>query len=138
MLEIKKFHHVGIMTDKLVEAQEFYLACGYTCYWSGEDLLQEIQIILLTQHGHPMIELICPISEQSPVSRLLKSRGAGPYHTCYEVNSIDETFRTLRKMKMVPATAKIPAIAFNNRNIQFFYSASLGLIELLELRSPDS
>lgn len=136
MLKLDQFHHIGIMTDKIAEARDFYLACGYTCCWSGKDPLQEIQIVLLTQPGHPMMELIYPTSDHSPISKLLKSKGSGPYHTCYEVNSIDEAFHSLRKMKMVPATAKMPAIAFRNRNVQFFYSASIGLIELLESTGP--
>lgn len=132
LLQLHRFHHIGVMTEKPDEARDFYLAAGYVVDWSGQDPLQNVQIVLLKQPGHPMIELIHPLSAQSPVSRLLESRGAGPYHTCYEVNDIDEASRSLRKLKMVPTTAKTPAIAFNNRHVQFFYSASIGLIELLE------
>lgn len=130
------FHHVGVMTARPDEACEFYLSAGYGLSWSGHDPLQKVRIILLRRTDHPMIELIHPLSDESPVSRLLENKGGGPYHTCYEVSDLDGTSRSLRRMKMLPTTRKIPAIAFGNRHIQFFYSVATGLIELLEAEKP--
>lgn len=131
-LNIGAFHHVGIVTEKPDVAYHFYKAIGYTQQWAGDDPIQKAHILLLTKANHPMIEIIKPLSEDSPVSELLRTKGAGPYHTCYEVIDIDDTSKLLRKMKMLPVNKKTPAVAFNGRHIRFFYSPAIGLLELVE------
>lgn len=130
--DIGAFHHIGIATEQVDLAQQLYKSMGYALYWSGEDPLQEALIVLLKKKDHPLIELIQPLSNDSPVSALLKRQGAGAFHTCYEVNDIDHMSTVLRKNKMIATTEKMPAVAFGGKNIRFFYSDTIGLLELVE------
>jgi len=126
------FHHVGVLTDKPDEVVSLYEWMGYRVDWRGDDPVQDAHIVLLLKEGHPMIEIIHPLSKESPVYDLLKKQGAGPYHTCYEVDDIESVSKELRKQKIIPTTKALEAVAFGGRQVRFFYSASAGLIEVVE------
>ena len=130
-----KFHHLGIVTSDLEQTTEFYNIMGYRKIAEAEDPIQKAQIVLLeSMAGEPLLELIRPIDKDSPSHSWLTRIKAGPYHTCYETNSLNQATAELelRGFKMVTELA--PALIFDNRNIVFFWSSKVGLVELLEAK----
>ena len=126
------FHHIGIATGNIEKTTTFYLEAGYSCTSVIPDPIQNVSICFLTREASPLIELVSPLTEDSPVSKIIQSTGVTPYHTCYEVVNIEISIKLLKQMGFLPIFKPVPAIALKNRLICFLYNKNFGLIELLQ------
>jgi methylmalonyl-CoA/ethylmalonyl-CoA epimerase len=59
-------------------------------------------------------------------------KGATPYHTCYMVSDVQETYEQLKELGFTPLFSPVPAPAFGNRLICYFWKKDIGLIEIVE------
>ncbi len=82
-------HHIGIaVADLDVAAARYRLLVG-----AVEDHRQDSAnlgtraLALRTPEG-PMIELVAPFSDDTPVGRFLEKRGEGMHHVAYEVGDL--------------------------------------------------
>ena len=133
MIEDLRFHHIGIACFDIDEAKAFYELIGYGASPVKDDPIQDIRICFLKKEGAPMLELLAPIDENSPVNRILETQGVTPYHICYEVDDIDTMMTLLRKQyKFVRVSKAAPACAIDNRRVAFLFRKDVGLIELVE------
>jgi len=132
MLESMVFHHIGIATDSINKTSKYYLNAGYHMTNIISDTIQKVNIVFLSKSNMPLIELLEPISEDSPVTKIIKKNGVTPYHVCYEVEDINQSVAALRKMRFMPLFKSVEAIALDNRKICFLFNKEIGLIELLE------
>jgi len=80
----------------------------------------------------PLTELLAPVDESSPVTRILEKNGVCPYHCCYEVDDIDDAVARLRRMRYVATSKPVEAVALQGRRVCFLYNKKVGLIELVE------
>jgi methylmalonyl-CoA/ethylmalonyl-CoA epimerase len=126
------FHHLGVATDDMPGAIAVYRALGYEPGALTVDAADAVDIVFLFRADGPLVELVAPTSDASPVATWLRRRGAGVYHTCYEVPSLPAAIEQLRQAQWVPATACRPAPALGNRTIVFMFHPALGLMELVE------
>ena len=128
-----KFHHIGIACFDINETKAFYEQMGYEASAVTDDPIQDIRICFLKKDGQPLLELLAPIDDNSPVNRILESQGVTPYHICYEVGDLDGAMTLLRKQhKFVMVSKAAPACAIGNRRVAFMYRKDVGLIELVE------
>jgi len=127
-----EFHHVGVACFDIEETCSFYEKMGYERSETIIDTLQNIKICFLSNDHLPVIELLAPVDEKSPVNRILKSVGVSPYHFCYEVNDIETAIKEMRKEHFMIVSRPIPACAMENKKVCFLYSKVVGLIELVE------
>lgn len=97
-----------------------------------EDPLQNVKIAFLTKPKMPLIELVEPVNNSSPVIQTLQKSGVTPYHVCYEVPDMEETIRELRQKHYVPLFKPVPAVALDNRLICYLYNPDVGLIEIVQ------
>jgi methylmalonyl-CoA/ethylmalonyl-CoA epimerase len=132
MLDNSTFHHIGIATGSIEKTSEFYLSLGFDASEQVIDSIQKVKILFLRKKDMPTIELLEPVSEDSPVTKILQKGGVSPYHICYETPGIHESIVELRKNKFIPLSSPVEAIALDNRLICFLYSEFAGLIELLQ------
>jgi len=131
-----RFHHIGVVTADLEASITFYERLDYTSSERCADPLQQIQVVLLRRAGDPLIELIAPNGPASTASSWTERLKAGPYHTCYEVDDMDEAVKDLRLRHLAKVFGPAPAAAFGMRRIVFLWGASSGLIELIEASTP--
>jgi len=130
-----KFHHVGIACRDISQTKAFYEALGYVAGEVVEDTLQRVRICLLTHPTAPLLELVEPLGDDSPVVRTLSASGVTPYHFCYETSDIDATIAALRREhRFVLVARPVPACALGGKRVAFLYQPSTGLIELLEVK----
>lgn len=129
------FHHIGVATENLEKAIDIYECLGYQLQHQGiyHDPIQQVNIVFVTKQGHPLVELISPATEISPIKSILKKMGSTPYHSCFEVINIDLTIKILREKRFVVITKPVPAVAFDGRKVSFLFHSSIGIIELLEV-----
>lgn len=133
MIDDLRFHHIGIACFDINETKAFYELMGYVASPIIDDPIQDIRISFLKKEGSPMLELLAPIDEKSPVNRILETQGVTPYHICYEVDDIDAMMTLLRKQhKFVRVSKAAPACAIDNRRVAFLFRKDVGLIELVE------
>ena len=83
-------HHLGIAVADLDAAAERYARLiGATVDHRAEaEELGTRALALRTPQG-PMIELVAPFHDDTPVGRFLAKRGEGMHHVAYEVADID-------------------------------------------------
>lgn len=128
------FHHIGIATADLRQSIDIYEKLGYT--WQEnkifEDPIQKVRIAFVKLEGHPLLELIEPLNDMSPINNILQKMRTTPYHTCYEVNDMEATVKYFKSIKFVQTVKPVPAIAFNGRLVCFLYHKHIGLVELLQ------
>jgi methylmalonyl-CoA epimerase len=83
--------------------------------------------------GTGRIELIEPLSPDSPVGRFLQKRGPGLHHLAYRVPDLEATLRRLQE-EGVRLIDQQPRFGAHGRMIAFLHPESTGgvLIELVE------
>lgn len=129
------FHHIGIACREIAKTVGFYLTMGYIAAPVVDDPLQHVRVCFLDKPGVPRLELLEPMDEDNPVSRILGSVGVSPYHICYEVQDIEEAIAELRRQRFLLVNGPVPACALDNRRIAFMFQKNTGLIELVEAES---
>jgi methylmalonyl-CoA/ethylmalonyl-CoA epimerase len=83
--------------------------------------------------GPQLIELLEPLSPDSPIAKFLTRRGPGIHHICFAVENLDDTLARCRD-KGVRLIDDTPRIGADGKRIAFLHPASTGgvLIELTE------
>jgi len=127
-----KLHHIGVVTRHFRECINLYEELEYSKSISVHDPLQMASIALMERPGEPLIEIIAPEGEHSPAYQWLKRIKAGAYHICYETPSLAKATALLREQDFMVISDPVPAVAFDNRQVVFLWSALTGLVELVE------
>ena len=128
-----RFAHVGVAVENLERSLADYRDLfGYSLL-SGpfEDPIQKVRVCFIGGPGKPQLELIAPLTEDSPIRRLLAS-GGGAYHICYEVDHVETALAFVRSKRCLVISGPVPAVAFAGRTIGWFYTPSRQLVEVVE------
>lgn len=130
-----KLSHVGIIVQDIAEGIKNHEALyGYKQLSDiVEDPTQKVRVVLMgASESDPVkIELISPMSDDSPVTELLKKRQV-IYHLCYEVPDIEKAKEKARKNGAVVISKPVEAPLFDNRKICFLFTKDHYVIELVE------
>jgi len=132
MLSNTVFHHIGIAVESIERTAELFIEAGYKMTSVFFDSKQNVNISFLEKAGSPLLELVEPVNEKSPIRNILNKVGVSAYHLCYEVENLEESITQLRKKKFMLLAKSVEAVAFNGRRICFLYHKETGLVELLE------
>ena len=132
MLADFQFHHIGIAVKDIEATAAIYEGGGYKVSATIYDPIQNVDICWLTKEGAPIVELLAPVNESSPVNKILKKNGVSPYHTCYVVKDIQVATSELKKQKYLMVSKPAEAVAFKGSKVTFLFNKNIGLIELVE------
>lgn len=127
-----EFHHFGVACRDIDTTAEAYEKMGYLKGQTVHDPLQNVRICFLTHPSMPMVELLAPVDDKSPVVDILRKNGTTPYHTCYETKDLDLTMKTMKRMRYIVVSKPKVACAIDGRMVAFLYNAVMGLVELVE------
>lgn len=88
-MSIKKISHIGVAVSDL-EAQlaHYRDALGLEFLGIEEVPDQGVRVAML-RVGEAQIELLQPLSEESPVARFIAKRGQGIHHLAFEVEGLE-------------------------------------------------
>jgi methylmalonyl-CoA/ethylmalonyl-CoA epimerase len=133
-----KLLHVGVAVPSLGPTTELLSTLfGYKVL-SGpfDDPTQKVKVNFLAQSDKDVaeIELIAPLSEDSPIRSMLANDGGGAYHLCFETSDIDGALAHAKKSGCIVVSGPVPAVAFEQRRIAWIYTRSRQLFELVESR----
>ena len=132
MLETMKFHHIGMAVKSIDATAAMYEDGGYRMSDIIFDPIQNVNICWMTKEGAPIVELLSPVDETSPVCKTLEKNGVTPYHCCYVVENLEEAVKELRQQKYILTSKPAKAVAFCGSRVCFLYNKNVGLIELVE------
>jgi methylmalonyl-CoA epimerase len=128
-----KVDHIGIATSKLDEALSVWRdALGLSVESTDEVAEQGVRVAMLPI-GETHLELLEPLSEDSPVGKFLQKRGPGIHHIAISVTNIREALSGL-KAKGARLIDETPRAGANGCLVAFIHpSATNGvLLELVE------
>lgn len=131
-----KLLHVGVAVPVLGPTSELLSSLfGYKVV-SGpfDDPIQKVTVNFLAKsvNDPAEIELIAPLTDDSPIRSILaKDRGAA-YHLCFETSDIDRALIHAQNNGCIVVSAPVPAVAFQGRRIAWIYTRSRQLFELVE------
>jgi methylmalonyl-CoA/ethylmalonyl-CoA epimerase len=136
---VQKLHHIGFVVGSIAEAAPHF-AKSVLATWDGRVIHDPVQMVYVTffrpaEPTDPMIELVEPAGERSPVLSFL-SRGGGLHHLCFEVASLDQQLQRSRAEGNVVVRRPVPARAFDGRCIAWVYTKGQLLLEYLEETLP--
>ena len=126
-------NHIGIATPSLDESVELWSKLGFS---PSEDKINEdqgVKIRYLKGSGNTRIELLEPLSGESPVGRFISSRGPGVQQIAIDVEDIESMISELVGIG-VRMVSEVPVIGSDGLRIAFVHPSSAGgvLIELVE------
>ena len=101
VFRMSRIDHIGIATNDISKASEFWLMIGLQ---QGEDhvnLEQDVKIRMFHGNGengsktHSKVELIEALSEKSTIARFIEKRGEGIHHIAFAVEDIKSEMKRL-------------------------------------------
>ena len=131
-----KLRHVGVAVPKLGPTTDALEALfGYKVV-SGpfDDPIQKVSVNFLAKSDTDVaeIELIAPLSEDSPITSMLAKGGGAAYHLCFETSDIEQALAHAKDNGCIIVSPPVPAVAFDGRKIAWIYTRSRQLFELVE------
>jgi len=130
-----KLHHVGIVVEDIEEGIQRYKAMfGFVPVTEVvDDPVQKVSVVLLSgpEKGSVPVELIAPLADDSPVSKILKGN-VRIYHLCFLVTDIEEELKNFRSNGAIIISGPVPAELFEGKRIAFVYTPDKYVVELLE------
>jgi methylmalonyl-CoA/ethylmalonyl-CoA epimerase len=130
-----KLHHFGFVVKSIQDCgRSFAQALGAS--WDEKiffDPLQKVRVTFFEgrNNADPLIELVEPGGEDSPVTKFLQ-RGGGLHHLCYEVNDLEGHLEFCKSVGNTIVRPPVPAVAFGGRRIAWAVTRKRLLVEFLE------
>src|SRR5262245_28496794 len=129
---IGSFHHIGVATEGIADAERTYAALGYAR--EGDefcDPAQGVRGVFIVGPG-PRLELLEALGDSHTLDPWLRA-GSRMYHLAFEVADLDGTLATARsELQGLVVRPPTPAPAFGGRRIAFVMLRNRALIEFVE------
>jgi methylmalonyl-CoA epimerase len=94
-MDARGIHHVGVAVDDLEEALATYERLFSARVEHRATVPDQGVRAASLRIGDGRLELLEPLSEDTPVGRFLAKRGPGMHHVAYEVTDLDATLTEL-------------------------------------------
>ena len=130
---IKKVDHIGIAVKSLEQALPFYTEVLKLPFLGIEEVESEKVRVAFLKAGESKIELLEPMSKESPIAGFIEKRGEGIHHVALGVDSIQDRINELKE-KGIRMIQDKPKIGAGNAQVAFIHPKSTGsvLVELCE------
>ena len=134
-----RINHIGIATKSLDEAETLWSALGFTGTRDEEVAEQGVRIRHMSGSQKTRIELLEPISDDSPIGRFIEKRGEGIQQIAVDVLDMEAKIEELMSMG-IRMINKTPLIGSGGSRIAFIHPSSCGgvLVELVEIDKQES
>lgn len=128
-----KIDHIGIATESIEDSKSFWEALGFSSSGGGIVDDQGVKVRYMVNDSETRIELLEPISTDTPVGRFIDRRGVGIQQLAISVDDISETISKLLSMGIKMINTE-PQIGHGGNKIAFVHPSSSGgvLVELVE------
>ena len=126
-------NHIGIATPSLDDSEELWSKLGFSPTIDKTNEEQGVKIRFMEGAGNTRIELLEPLSNDTPVGRFIERSGPGVQQIAIDVPDIDSMISDLINIG-VRMVSEEPVIGSDGHRIAFIHPSSAGgvLIELVE------
>jgi methylmalonyl-CoA/ethylmalonyl-CoA epimerase len=130
---MRKIEHIGIAVKDIAGAGMIYEKLLNTTVYKIEAIASEDVRTAFLKSGPNKIELLEPISADSPISKFIEKRGEGIHHIAFDVEDIVAEMERLKNQGFVLLNDK-PKEGADNKLVCFIHpkSANGVLIELCQ------
>lgn len=128
-----KIAHIGIAVKSIEETLPFYTEqLGLTLLGMEEVPSEQVKVAFL-EIGESRIELLEPLSAESPIAKFIEKRGEGIHHIALDVDNVEERLERLKE-NGIPLIHEKPKEGAHNAQIAFLHpKAAKGvLVELCQ------
>jgi methylmalonyl-CoA/ethylmalonyl-CoA epimerase len=128
-----KIDHIGIAVRSISDSLAFYCEALELELAGSETVADQGVKVALLPVGESRIELLEPVSEETPVGRFIAKRGEGLHHICYEVEDLESKLEKLR-LRGMRTLDGYPRRGAEGKLVAFLHPASANgvLVELVE------
>jgi len=132
-----KIDHIGIATNGIDEATKWWREALGVDFGETEEVAEQNVRVAKLHLGESCIELLEPISQDSPISKFLDKRGPGIHHIAVRV---DDIRGELAKMKEKGARLidDVPRTGAGGCLVAFVHPSSTGGVLLELVQNPDA
>lgn len=134
----RKIDHIGIAVSSIEKSLPFYVDQLQLTLLGIEDVESQGVKVAFLQIGESKIELLEPLSDDSPIAKFIERRGEGIHHIALDVKNIDERIKEIQEqgVQMINETAVEGAAG---AKVAFVHPRSAGgvLYEFCELASEN-
>jgi methylmalonyl-CoA epimerase len=137
---LENLYHVAVAVRSIDEVEKVYeTALGLKV--GHREVVEDQGVrtsMLLPEKGGTAVELLEPLSDESPISKFLEKRGEGIHHICFLVDDIEAALERLKKegVRLIDESPR-PG-AYHSRVAFIHPKATNGvLIELAEIDKGD-
>lgn len=120
-------HHIGYKVKNIEESKILFQVLGYSLGEETVDADLRIKLCTLYNCGN-MVELVEFIDNNS-----LDETPIGPYHICYQVESINDSIFILKQNGFRVINSAFTSKIFFGYLCVFLYHKDIGLLELIEV-----
>ena len=128
-----RIDHVGIAVPDLDAALDLYTNVYGLELAHRETVAEQGVDAALLDVGENHVELVAPLSDDSPVGKFLAKRGSGLHHVAYQTTDIEATLRRLRDagLRLIDET---PRTGIRQSRVAFLHPSASGgvLTEIVE------
>lgn len=93
----KKIDHIGIAVKSIEAVLPFYIGSLKLSLVKYEELVEQGVKIAILDVGETKIELMEPLSEDSPVGKFINKRGEGIHHVALGVTNIERRIEDIKE-----------------------------------------
>lgn len=128
-----KIDHIGIATERLEDAAAVWQDALGLQFDSTEEVSTQGVRVAMFSLGESHIELLEPLTSNSPVGKFLEKRGPGIHHIAVQVDDIREALASL-KAKGLRLIDEVPRVGAGNCLVAFIHPAAANgvLLELVQ------
>jgi methylmalonyl-CoA epimerase len=129
-----RIDHVGVAVEDLDAGIALYDQTYDMTLVHRETVEEQGVEAVLLDVGENHVELLRPLSEDTPVGRFLAKRGPGLHHVAYQVTDIEAALRSLKDagVRLIDET---PRTGIRNSRVAFLHPGSSGGV-LTEIVQP--
>lgn len=131
---MKKIDHIAVAVPNLEEALTFWQTALGLPLLDIETVTEQGVRVAKLDAGNTHIELLEPLSPESPVGKFLAQKGPGLHHLCFSVENINQELDDLKE-KQTRLIDNEPKIGAGGAHIAFVHPKSTGGV-LMELSEP--
>jgi methylmalonyl-CoA/ethylmalonyl-CoA epimerase len=128
-----RIDHIGVAVEDLDAAIELY-GSSFDMREQHRETVEEqgVEAVLL-EVGEGHVELLRPLSGDTPVGRHIAKRGPGLHHVAYQTDDIDRTLGAVRDAG-IDLIDQAPRVGIRGSRVAFLHPRSTGgvLTELVE------
>jgi methylmalonyl-CoA/ethylmalonyl-CoA epimerase len=128
-----RIDHIGVAVEEIDAALELYRD-SFQLEVAHREVVEEqgVEAVLLDV-GENHVELLAPLSPDTPVGKFLAKQGPGLHHVAYQVSDIDATLQALKQAGMQLIDQQ-PRIGIRGSRVAFMHPrATAGVLtEIVE------